>query len=342
MTIPKPPLVGTPEGRPPRKFPWTLASIIAVVLLIVAAIVVPELLPRRCIVEGTLVDTPAGPRPIEELRVGDEVCSRGSGGEARIGRIVRVLPARAAGYLRFSFEDGGVLCVTGEHPLATPAGFVAAKFLAPGATVVGREEMRTIAAVESRPSIVTVYDLEVEPEANFIAAGVLVHNKGDPDRYHSMSLKTLCSANADFRANDRDWNHANDFWVGDVAGLYVLESGYGADKGQPIKLIELSVAAADVAPMTAISKYAGPSPKAGYHFAVIPYQADGKPYDLGNNRNPSAFAFCAFPVEYDERWRRYTFIVNEENTIYRKKIPKPARIRQWPADLKAEGWEKLD
>jgi len=53
----------------------------------------------------------------------------------------------------------------------------------------------------------------------------------------SASLKNMESAEADFRANDRDWNHANDFWTGDVAGLYAMTSadlgksgGRGAEK----------------------------------------------------------------------------------------------------------------
>src|SRR6185436_15892203 len=63
----------------------------------------------------------------------------------------------------------------------------------------------------------------------------------------AASLKTLMSAEADFRANDRDANKVNDFWVADVAALYGLVPATG---GESIKLIELSVAAADAAPLS--------------------------------------------------------------------------------------------
>jgi hypothetical protein len=324
-----------PSSRPPRRFPWPAIIGIVILFVVVLLYFLPDLLPRRCIVEGTTVDTPAGPRPIEDLRPGDDVWCRGSDGSPRVGRVVRTLPARAWGYLRIRFSDDGVLCATKSHPIATPSGFVEAATLAPEMRVQGRDGLRTVASLESSSTLVKVYDLEVDPEPNFFAAGVLVHNKSTNERNASTSLKTLASAQADFRANDRDGNEINDFWVGDVAGLYCIEF-----KGEAIKLIELSVAAADIEPKTTLSKWANPSPKAAYHYAVIPYQADGKPYDTGNNRNTSMYAFCAFPAKgWNGKW---VFIVNEENTILRKEFKSPQRIQRWPADPAAEGWTKLD
>ncbi len=336
MTIPRPPLAGTPEARPPKRFPWMAFGCISFVLVCVLAIVIPELLPRRCIVEGMMVDTPAGHRPIEDLRPSDEVWSRAPDDTPKVGRVVRTMPAWSRGFLRIRFSDGGLLDATGAHPILTPSGFLAAETLRPGMVVQGRDGLRTIASIESSSSLTRVYDLEISPEPNFIAGGVLVHNKSSNDRNASASLKTLTSAQADFRSNDRDGDQKLDYWVGDVAGLYCIETN-----GQPIKLIEVSVAGADVAPKTNVAKWATPSSKAGYSYAVIPFKADGTPYDEGNGRNPSAFAFCAFPAKY-ESWSRYTLIVDEANTIYRKDIPDPKRILRWPKDLAAEGWTKLD
>ena len=83
--------------------------------------------------------------------------------------------------------------------------------------------------------------------------GLLSSQRASNERNASTSLKTLSSAEADFRANDRDWNHVNDFWTGDVKGLYTMTSagvrGAGtAPLDPPIKLIEVEVAAADVDP----------------------------------------------------------------------------------------------
>src|SRR5215203_2691977 len=74
--------------------------------------------------------------------------------------------------------------------------------------------------------------------------GLLSSQRAENERNASASLKTLSSAEADFRANDRDWNHVNDFWTGDVKGLYTMTSaeirGAGAaSKDLPIRLIEI-------------------------------------------------------------------------------------------------------
>ena len=54
--------------------------------------------------------------------------------------------------------------------------------------------------------------------------GWLSSRRASNERNAATSLKTLSSAEADFRANDRDWNHVNDFWTGDEKGLYTMTS----------------------------------------------------------------------------------------------------------------------
>src|SRR5438093_367005 len=44
------------------------------------------------------------------------------------------------------------------------------------------------------------------------------------ERNASATLKSFASAEADFRANDRDNNRVNDFWVADVSGLYRVDA----------------------------------------------------------------------------------------------------------------------
>src|SRR5258706_12279420 len=80
--------------------------------------------------------------------------------------------------------------------------------------------------------------------------GLLSSQRASNERNASTSLKTLTSAQADFRANDRDWNHVNDFWTGDIKGLYTMTSAAVLGKSNSttdpaIKLIELSIASAD-------------------------------------------------------------------------------------------------
>src|ERR1041384_2779335 len=86
--------------------------------------------------------------------------------------------------------------------------------------------------------------------------GLLSSQRASNERNASTSLKTLSSAEADFRANDRDWNHVNDFWTANVAGLYTMTSSAvtgntaNSTTDPSIKLIELSVASADTDSVT--------------------------------------------------------------------------------------------
>src|SRR6516165_7868464 len=54
--------------------------------------------------------------------------------------------------------------------------------------------------------------------------GLLSSQRASNERNASTSLKTITAAQADFRANDRDGNHVNDFWTADVKGLYTMTS----------------------------------------------------------------------------------------------------------------------
>jgi len=177
------------------------------------------------------------------------------------------------------------------------------------------------------------------------------------ERNASASLKTIASAEADFRANDRDGNRVNDFWTGDVAGLYTLKDAAGNN----LMLIELSVALADSAPLeagaasgryVAPSTFGNPGPKAGYHFRVMTQDNSGgksDPYatstggdpDLGKVHSLSAFGFCAFPAEYGVTGTK-TFIINEGNTILWKDT-QGEPVLEWPsdADLKS-GWTRVE
>jgi hypothetical protein len=168
------------------------------------------------------------------------------------------------------------------------------------------------------------------------------------------SLKTLATAEADFRANDRDNNKVNDFWVGDVAGLYTIDGGSGM-----IKLIEVSIALADGAPLEkgaaggkipALTDVGQPGPKAGYYFRVMTHDTSNGKSELyaqdtdakmGKVHNTSSFGFCAYPAEYGVTGTR-TFIINEGNVLFSKDTAGEP-VHEWPSndELKSE-WQKMD
>jgi hypothetical protein len=155
----------------------------------------------------------------------------------------------------------------------------------------------------------------------------------------STSLKTISSAQADFRANDRDANGRKDFWRGDIAGLYTLvpkdvpESEPERIQRHAIKLIELSVASADDRPVTDLNNFAVRSSKNGYWFRAIRH-ADEK------TLSPDRFAACAFP---DSRYAgKWTYILDENNVIYRKELGSQRGVEIFPEDPITGGWTRLD
>ena len=175
--------------------------------------------------------------------------------------------------------------------------------------------------------------------------GLLSSQRASNERSASTSLKTLSTAEADFRANDRDWNHVNDFWTYNVAGLYTMTScavatsaGAAGTTDPAIKLIELSVASADSeggAPNTvaggeyaALSTFAVSAAKAGYWYIALindmsvsgtveqTYKIDTiGSTSMGSVHNSSKFGFLAFPDSTSSG--KFVFMVNENNTIFR-------------------------
>jgi predicted lipid-binding transport protein (Tim44 family) len=134
-----------------------------------------------CLEEGTLIDTPAGPIPIERLAAGQTVWAVVDG---------RLQPAtvQAAGEVEpADYVEIGVgsrmLRATAEHPLQTaPGTFRVASGLQPGDSLYlceegrfNRVEIETVARVKAvRPA----FNLLVAPGGTYLANGVVVHNKG--------------------------------------------------------------------------------------------------------------------------------------------------------------------
>jgi type II secretory pathway pseudopilin PulG len=179
--------------------------------------------------------------------------------------------------------------------------------------------------------------------------GLLSSQRASNERDASTTLKTLSSAEADFRANDRDGNRVNDFWTADAKGLYTLlgpeptTTPGATTKEVPVMLIHQSVAAADAdgnqiaagGKNTPLSAYAAPAHKAGYWYAALHrdntlkgeeavYRQDtaGTP-SMGKVHNTSKFGFMAFPDAWSQG--KFVFIVNENNTIFRREMTAPAR-----------------
>jgi hypothetical protein len=208
--------------------------------------------------------------------------------------------------------------------------------------------------------------------AGLLSAGVLLlvllvpvatsGHRVSNDRNASGTLKTLATAEADFRANDRDNNRINDFWTGDVQGLFAIVPP-GAT--EPIKLLEPSLALADSDPLQGVypPMPGRPSMKAGYWYWALLEDRSTLPPSLYRSGSPDPhratgrFGFITYPND-PIAGGQSVFIVNEANILYRRplggrevlpsRLTPPGRLTapgftHWPSDEELQAsWSRLD
>lgn len=130
-----------------------------------------------CVAEGTLIDTPNGPRAIESLQVGDAVWSQVAGQRvgAQVQAVYQVAPAE---FIELTTSDTTLL-VTAEHPVQTDTGvFVRADHLAEATNLFTPTARTPLTRFRHLAADRPAYNLLVSPGGVFFANGLLVHNKG--------------------------------------------------------------------------------------------------------------------------------------------------------------------
>ncbi len=139
----------------------------------------------NCFVAGTHVWTPEGERPIEEIRVGDEVESMDPASGQRSRRaVLRTFARRASSLVDVQVESAAgiqdVVRSTPEHPFWTlDRGWTLAGELAAGESILDQEggEARVV-SVTTIPIEAPVYNFEVDTDHAYFVGdlGLLVHN----------------------------------------------------------------------------------------------------------------------------------------------------------------------
>jgi hypothetical protein len=164
--------------------------------------------------------------------------------------------------------------------------------------------------------------------------GLMPGYRPSNERKPETSLKTIVSAQIEFRTKDPGKTGVRQFWRKDIAGLYTLRPRN--DPAEPaIKLIELAVACADDRAGKDLDDYAVKAPKAGYWFRAIRHADE-------TSLSPERFAAVAFPASYPTSGKD-TFIVDERNFIYRANLGHGRGIDVFPTDKELQKrWAKLD
>ncbi len=132
---------------------------------------------RGCFLAGTLIGTPDGDKPIEELVAGDSVISFNE--ETGLEEISVI------GYIDVLERDSyytinGIVNVTAEHPFYTTTGIKEVQKINHKTVLKGRYNTDVkVGSIAKTDDTVTVYNLlDVTPNNNYFASNLLVHNKG--------------------------------------------------------------------------------------------------------------------------------------------------------------------
>lgn len=141
-----------------------------------------------CVAEGALVQTPAGPRLIESLAVGDTLISVDPASGERVPSTITNIVTATRECVLLHLPSGQLKC-TPTHPLYDPD----AEVFAPASEwIEGRRTALLQLSTDGPKRVVVdrvlldggmarVFDLTVDHQLhNFVADGVLVHNKLPP------------------------------------------------------------------------------------------------------------------------------------------------------------------
>lgn len=142
-----------------------------------------------CVADGAMIDCPEGRRPIESLRVGDQVLAVDPHTHERVATEIVAMKSTRRECLELDFGGGALRC-TPSHPLYDPDAddYFPASEWADGTRkrllLVDSKDVQPVVVKEIRPyvGVATVHDITVEALLhNFVADGVLVHNKSPPE-----------------------------------------------------------------------------------------------------------------------------------------------------------------
>jgi hypothetical protein len=141
-----------------------------------------------CVARGTRIRTPRGDRAVEELQPGDEVFCVDPDTGARVAGTLEAIRVARRECVRLDFGEGSLIC-TPDHPLYDP---VSRAWADAGDWALGRRSTLLhvplevteaprrldVGAHSTGVGVREVFDLTVaHPLHNFVAEGVLVHNK---------------------------------------------------------------------------------------------------------------------------------------------------------------------
>ncbi len=200
-----------------------------------------------CIAAGVFIMTPRGRVPIEQLRVGDRVLSVDPEGGTLVEVAVTAIRSAPRECVALSLPTGEQLVCTPDHPVFDPD---TQTYRDAGDWVLGEARQlllvvqREVQPAEPRASraytgLHRVFDLTVDgPHSNFVANGVVVHNKSYVNDYDTAwyddAVSSPCpiplgDGEACLELRDKEFHYvAGTATIADNTITYALEPAPGA------------------------------------------------------------------------------------------------------------------
>jgi hypothetical protein len=201
-----------------------------------------KLCKNGCFVAGTLVQTPDGPRVIEQLKQGDVVWSRDpKTGQMEAKEVLGVQKLEVGKLIKLTFADpktgqpeDTVVC-SENHPFAVNGkGFVDAVDLEVGSSIITRDGPSVkVASVEHLSGLTDVYNLDVADDHTFFVGSV-----GDGIWVHNATLcRVLFRFQNLLKKIDHFNRHGNDFGATD-ADFYEAQGSHFLNDNDPNALVK--------------------------------------------------------------------------------------------------------
>lgn len=183
---------------------------------------------HNCFPEGTLINTPQGSTPIQELSQGDEILSRSDNGDIVTSKLGKITKSKEKNFILITLDNGSKIKVTPKHPFFRNGIWVQAKDLKSNDVLKGISNDITVLSVENIVDEgLEVYNiLNVEPNNNYFVEGVLVHNK-------VLQPVTCFSAGTRITMSDHSEKFIEEMEVGDEV------FGWDGEKLVPAKVLKL-------------------------------------------------------------------------------------------------------
>ncbi len=134
-----------------------------------------------CVASGTLISTPQGPIPIEQIQTGDKVFAYDSLSQQIVVSATSDLASRNVDEVLEIRVADKLLRATAEHPIMTAKGWIQAEELQLDDKIlchtVGKEpSFQKIVSIRTTNESTTVYNFHVPGPESYIANGIVTHN----------------------------------------------------------------------------------------------------------------------------------------------------------------------